>query len=469
MASERANRPGQRVRATAIAGAAAVAAWLGAAGSAAPPPGLSVVYAGAPAANAISDGSPAVPGLLEAVRQAPIFDDKRWPPARQMGKVSGRALSLLSADKIAATLKAEIANPRFGGVVGVDEVTVNDWGGAQATALATALEQLGPDAERVYVYVGPALVSQVGRLDVRKPLDRGNALMLRALRRAGAVLLEMYHGNAGPFSREEFAVYPTRWLARWAPGDPARLHMHFGPDQGVGWKGVFAWARATEAGRTILANGAGVYGLDTAQEGLDWLAAYREFLTDPTAPPPEGDYPVPVGGGLDIRPPRNRNVFITIDRPARAVIRLVPQGQSRGRVIGVLQGPTAGVTVPMPRNVKAGQYDVVVVMVGQGLRDVVTLPVAVGPPVAARRLGLRYVGGVLRVSLGAGNRTVIRVIPVAPTRGPTRAIARLAGPLRDRGVALPPRLTPGRYRAVAIAVGLDGRQGAGIRFTLARR
>jgi hypothetical protein len=162
-------------------------------------------------------------------------------------------------------------------------------------------------------------------------------------------------------------------------------------------------------------------------------------------------------------------VFITIDRPARAVIRLVPQGQTRGRVIGTLQGPTSGVTIAMPRNVKPGQYDVVVVMLGQGLRDVVSIPATVGPPAPSRRLALRYVGGVLRVSLGAGNRTVIRVIPVAPTPGPTRAIAKLKGPLRERGVALPSRLAAGRYRAVAIAVGLDGRQGAGIRFTLARR
>ena len=75
----------------------------------------------------------------------------------------------------------------------------------------------------------------------------------------------------------------------------------------------------------------------------------------------------------------------------------------------------------------------------------------------------------LRVTLGAGNTTVIRVIPVASTTGPTRAIARLTGPIRDRGVRLPSRLAPGRYRAVAISSGLDGRQGAGIRFTLAAR
>jgi hypothetical protein len=148
---------------------------------------------------------------------------------------------------------------------------------------------------------------------------------------------------------------------------------------------------------------------------------------------------------------------------------MVPQGQTRGRVIGVLNGPTTGVTVAIPRNVKAGKYDVVVVMQGEGLRDVVSIPAIVGPPVAALRLRLRYARGVLRVSLGAGNQTVIRVIPVSPTPGPTRAIAKLKGPLRDRGVALPSRLVPGRYRAVAIAVGLDGRQGAGIRFTLARR
>ncbi|MDX6644838.1 MAG: hypothetical protein QOK40_565 [Miltoncostaeaceae bacterium] len=273
MTSDRASGPARGVGGAAIVAATALAAWFGAVGSAAPPPGLSVVYAPAPAANAIYDGSQGLPGLADATRQAPIFDDKRWPPSRQMGKVSGRALSLLSADKIAAVLRAELANPRFGGLVGVDEITVNDWGEAQSRELAAALDLLGPDAERVIVYAGPALVSQVGRVDVRDPLDRGNALLLQALRRAGAVLLEMYHGTAGPFTREEFAIYPTRWLARWAPGDPTRLHVFFGPDQGIGWKGIFAWARATEAGRTILANGAGVYGLQTAKDGLDWLAS----------------------------------------------------------------------------------------------------------------------------------------------------------------------------------------------------
>jgi hypothetical protein len=466
--AERAHWARRGVLAAAIAAAAALAAWLGAAGSAAPPPGLSVIYAPAPAANAIYDGAAGLPGLVDAVRQAPIFDDPRWPVARQMGKLSGRELSVMSADQIVSTITAELARRPAGGLVGIDEITPNNWDEAHAAGFDAALAQLGADAERLVVYVSPALVTQVGRTDLRKPLDARNAHLLAALRRAGAAFLEMYHGNAGPFSQEEFAIHPTRWLARWAPADPGKLHMFFGYEQGVGWQGIFAWARATAAGRTILANGAGVYGLQTAKEGLAWLRAYREFLANPTAPPPQGEYPVPVGGGLELRPPRNRTVFISIDRPARAVIRLIPRGKTTGRVIGVLNGPTPGVTVPMPRNVKAGQYDVVVVMLGQGLRDVVTIPAVVGPPTTANRLRLRYARGVLRVSLGAGNRTVIRVIPVRPTPGPTRAIAALRGPLRDRGVRLPPRLVNGRYRAVAIAVGADGRQGAGLRFTLTR-
>jgi hypothetical protein len=466
--SGRAERSGGAILPAAIACAAALAAWLGAAGSAAPPPGFSVVYAPAPAANAIYDGTAGLPGLTDAVRQAPIFDDPRWPAERQMGKLNGRELSVLSVDQIVQAIRKELAGRPPGGLVAIDEITPNNWDEAHAAGFDAALAQLGPDAERVVVYVSPALVTQVGRTDLRKALDPKNAHLVAALRRAGAALLEMYHGNAGPFTQEEFAIQPTRWLARWAPADPGKLHMFFGYEQGVGWKGIFAWARATPAGRTILANGAGVYGLQTAREGLDWLSAYREFLASPTAPPPQGDYPVPVGGGLELRPPENRTVLITIDRPARAVIRLVPRGGGKARVIGVLNGPTPGVRVQMPRNVKAGLYDVVVVMVGDGLRDVVTIPAVVGRPAATNRLRLRYARGVLRVTLGAGNRTVIRVIPIRPTPGPTRAIVALRGPLRDRGVRVPPRVVDGRYRAVAVSVGADGRQSAGIRFTLKR-
>jgi len=465
---------GARVRRTGpfaatLAGTAALV-FLGVqTGGAQPPAPLSVIYSPAPAANAIHDGSTAVPGLTNAVRQAPIFDDPRWPVASQIGKLSGKQLSTMTTDQMVATIQAELANPRWGGLVGIDEITVNDWDEAHAASLGAALQQLGPDADRVIVYAGPALVTQVGGVDLRQSLDRRLGLLVAALKEAGATLLEMYHGTAGPFTREQFAVMPTRWLARWAPADPTRLHMFFGPDQGIGWTGLFAWARATPAGREILANGAGVYGLQTAQQGLDWLTAYREFLAAPTSPPPTGDYPVPVGGGLELKPPRNRNIEITIDRPARAVMRVVPQGQTQGRVIGVLNGPTPGVTVSLPRDLKAGNYDVVVVMQGQGLRDVVSIPAKVGPPVAAQRLRLRYAGkGVLKVSLGGGNRTVIRIIPVRPTKGPTRAIAKLTGPLRNKGVVLPKKIGPGRYRAVAISSGLDGRQGAGIRFTLKR-
>jgi hypothetical protein len=373
----------------------------------------------------------------------------------------------MSADQIAAAIRAALAGGSAGGLVGIDEITANDWDEARAAGLESALAQLGADAERLVVYVGPALVTQVGGVDLRTPLDARTEHLMAAFRLAGATFLETYHGKSGPFSAQEFAVPPTRWLARWTPGDPGRLHILFGFDQSGGWKGLFALARATEAGRTILANGAGVYGLQSAAQGLDWLGAYREFLANPTAPPPQGDYKVPVGGGLTVRPPKARAVFISIDRPARAVIRLVLHGQTKGRVIGVLHGPTAGVSVAIPRNVKAGRYDIVVVMEGEGLSDNLSIPAVVGPPTAPLRL--RFARGVLRVSLAGGNQMVIRVIPVRPTLGPARAIAKLSGPLRNRTVKLPAILVAGRYRGVAVSGGLDGRQTAGIGFRLARR
>ena len=153
------------------------------------------------------------------------------------------------------------------------------------------------------LYLSPGIVSQIGRVDLRRPLDARLVALLGAMRGAGAVELEMYHGDRSPFTAYEFAVYSTRLLARWAPGDPGALHLLLGPSGSVGQGEVWRRARATPAGRALLANGAGAYGLPNAAEGLDWLRADRAFLADPADPPPGGDFPVPVGGGLTVTPP----------------------------------------------------------------------------------------------------------------------------------------------------------------------
>ena len=83
------------------------------------------------------------------------------------------------------------------------------------------------------LYVSPGLVGAIGISDPRKPLAPRLAAILAALQAAGVVELEVYHTGGVPFTEEEFATYPVRWLARWAPADPGALHMLFGPDHGM--------------------------------------------------------------------------------------------------------------------------------------------------------------------------------------------------------------------------------------------
>jgi hypothetical protein len=336
-------------------------------------PGLHVIYGSSEAARAIHDGTPDLPGLAAALRQAPVRDDVRWPPARRIGKVGGRALSRLGPAPMAHLLQAGWADPRVGGLVGVDELTARDWTPERSRALRVALGRLGPDARRVVLYVSPGLVSQIGRVDLRLRLSAPLAELLATLREAGAVQLETYHGDGEPFSRSEFAEYATRWLARWAPADPGKLHLLLGRADRIGQEQLWSRARSTPAGRTILANGAGSYGLRSAAEGRDWLQAYRLFAAQPTAPPPEGDADVPVGGGLSVSlSPGRESITVTLSRRARAVVRLVPLAGMRRRVIAKLHGPTppAGLTTPLPDDLRPGRYRIITVALGDGLRDV---------------------------------------------------------------------------------------------------
>jgi uncharacterized protein YkwD len=344
-------------------------------------PGLSVVYAERDAAAAVYDGRPGLAGLTDAFRQAPVASDPRWPADWQAAKVSGRELSRLGARAMAATLRRAWENPAVGDLVGVDELVARDWPAGRARALRRALGLLGPDARRVVLYVGPALVGQVGRADPRQPLEPRLEAVLDALRAAGAVQLEMYQGGGIPWSRAQFAAYTTRWLERFAPGDPGKLHLLFGPARdGADHAELWARARATPAGRTLLANGAGVYGVDGATEGLDWLRGYRAFLADPSAPPPGGDVAVPTGGGLGLAAAGMRTVTVRLSRPARAVVSLRPAGSRRVRVIAKVRGPIAPRVLHLPPDVGPGRYRLRVVAEGDGLKDAVEIPFRVRAP-----------------------------------------------------------------------------------------
>jgi subtilisin family serine protease len=341
-------------------------------------PGLLLVYMRAEPAAAIRAGAPGLPGLHQVRRQIPIGDEAQWPPDRRIAKLGGTALAGMSAVEMAAALRGAWSEPKVGGLVAVDEITIADWDEARSAALLQALTALGPDARRVILYVSPGLVGAIGISDPRRALTPRLAALLAALKAAGVVQLEVYHEGGVPFTTEEFATYPVRWLARWAPADPGALHMLFGPDHGVGQARLWSWARASLAGRTILANGAGAFGLRTAAQGLDWLAAHRDFTANPTASPQGGDVVISSGGGLSVSPPSGRTLAVTLARQARAVVSLVPLPAGAPRAVAKIDGPVAGHVVRLPRNVRPGRYRIQVVALGQKLRDEAQLPLTVG-------------------------------------------------------------------------------------------
>lgn len=357
-------------------------------------PGLHVIYTSAGAARAIHDGSVDQPGLTQTHRQAPIREDMRWPTERRIGKVSGRSLARMQPSAMVRTFRAAWEAPGVGDLVGVDEITASDWTPEASRDLRTALDTLGTDANRVMLYISPGLVGQIGRVDLRRRLPARLAEIFVAIGGAGAIHLEMYHGDGTSFTRSEFAEYATRWLARWAPADPGKLHLLLGRAVGVGQAELWSRARSSPAGRTLLANGAGVYGLREAAEGADWLVAYRVFAAQPAVPPPEGDTPVAVGGGLVVVPGRGRSLTVLLSRRARAVVRLIPLSTGRGRVVAKVNGPTspAGLVIRLPTDLRPGRYRIVTVALGDGLRDVSNVPFRVGgtaPRVASQHADAR--------------------------------------------------------------------------------
>jgi hypothetical protein len=353
---------------------AVVAAALGLAAPAAATSGFTLVYAQRDAARAIADGAQGVPGVSGTWRQGPVFDDPRWPAGRQVAKVSGAALAAQDADGMAQTLRQSLAGS---GRTAVEELGSGVWGVEQLARLRQALQDLGPDAARVVVYVGPGLVGQVSRVDLRRSPGPRPTALLDALRAAGDVEISLYHGGGVPFTRSEAAAAATRWLARWAPGDPSALHLLLGPDRGVGPGEVWARARSTPAGRQLLANGPGVWGLATRPEGVAWLQGYRAFLADPTAPPADGDAVVPAGGGLTLAR-TGRQVVVGLARAGRVVVRLEPLTGGRPRALAKLVGPIAPSLLRLPRDVRPGRYRVVAVALGDGLRDEARLAVTLG-------------------------------------------------------------------------------------------
>jgi hypothetical protein len=172
-----------------------------------------------------------------------------------------------------------------------------------------------------------------------------------------------------PFPAREMAMHPTRWAARW-PAGRGELRVMLGPDAGVGQPEVWARLRATVAGRALLANGAGAYGLTTPAAARAWVAQYRAFRAAPNVSVTGGDYPVPMPGGLSLSPAGANRVKVRIDRPGRAVVTMKRVGGGKLRAIRKLAGPTGrAVVVRLPTDTRPGRYRVQAVLIGDGLRD----------------------------------------------------------------------------------------------------
>ena len=158
-----------------------------------------------------------------------------------------------------------------------------------------------------------------------------------------------------------------------------------------------------------------------------------------------------------------------LPRPGRAVLRVIPAGGGGGRVVAKVTAPPGVGRVrppaarPPARALPADH---------RGARPGHARPENVGFTVGGdwasaglpRSLALEYRRGSLRLSVGSGYRAVVRLVP---PRGGDRVIAKVRGAVRRTRIALPADLVPGAYRAVAVAVGPSGRQGAGARFQVA--
>ncbi|MBI2684264.1 MAG: hypothetical protein HYX33_02555 [Actinobacteria bacterium] len=415
-----------------------------------------VVYARVPAATVLQ---PALPGAL---LQGPNVVNARWPLARQVAKVRGRELALLGSSEMLAALREAIDRPGYSGFAGIDELAGDIWTLERTAALDAAIQALGPNARRIIVYVAPALVGAVGRADPRRPLEPRFEALVAVMRRAGITFLETYRGDLTPLTPAEAATNPTRWIARWGGGDPGRLRLLMGPAVGTSQSEVWRRFRSTPAGRTLLANGPGAYGIRDVREADDWIAEYRAFLAAPTASPAGGDATVPVGGGLTIALGSPGSLVVTLTRPARAALQLIPAGAATGRVIATFQGPIAPTTVRVPADTRPGTYRAFVVAMGDGLRDEASVTVRVAAtvriagtelparlPVSTSRIGIRRGAGrrmVVRIA-GRGRATVLVVSQNA--RGP-RNVTTVTGPTRATAVSLPGDLARGRHTAVAV-------------------
>ncbi len=331
-----------------------------------------VVYAPVPVAAELGS-------LRGALIQGPAARSANWPISRQMTKVKAVDLRGRSARTMTITLRRAIRARPGAGFVGVDELS-SSWSAKSAANLGVALKALGPERERVVLYAAASTVGGVGRVDPRRPLSRRNAALVRAASHAGALYLETYYGSREPIGATELATWLTRWRARW-PGPDSRLRLILGPSaSGVSQGQIWIRARRSRAGRALLRNGAGIYGLRDTGQAREWLSGLRAFQRAPFDSPPGGEARIAVGGGLKLRRHPRGGFVVSLSRHARVVIQLLRVGAADGRVFRKLQGPFPATRVSLPRDTRPGRYVARAIAIGDGLRDEARVRISVGRP-----------------------------------------------------------------------------------------
>jgi hypothetical protein len=403
-----------------------------------------IVYSPMAGATAIHDTLGAT-----TLRQAPVLPNRRWSTGRLIAKLSGKELSGLSTNRIKARMRAAWRDRNTGSRVAIDEISPSHWSLAAAKRLRAAMIGLGSDRRRITFYAAPAMVEQVGRRDPRRALPTKHAVLIDAMSRGRSTYLLTYRGNLQPFPAREMATHPTRWLPRWPKGRGS-LHLMLGPDAGIGQSALWNRVRASAAGRRLLANGPGAYGLRSGQAGRDWAAQYGRFLAAPGAPPPGGDYPVPVPGRLALKRAGAQAVQVVATRRGRVVVSIARVPRGKRRAIKKLTAPHAATRITIPRDTRPGRYRVTAVLQGDGLKDRKAVIVRVVRP----KVRLRYAKGVFTLTVPRGARAVLTLLP---PNGKRRAIGKVSGPATKR-IRLPKGLPAGRYTAMASTSGAGGQR-----------
>jgi hypothetical protein len=227
----------------------------------------------------------------------------RDPKVRQTYKwvsVRGKRIKVASHNDVVATRHGYRIVRR----AQVPPVPESDHPGVRLSEAMTILAGAGHPAggsyaDRVHVYVAPAMVTSIGEgRGEHFTLDKAGSKSVRpawrgvmpALARAGGVWLEMYHGHGGAVKAKVWRNAPTRfgrYLARHGGAGLAQLHFLITGTTsapagaracGSPMSCQFEMARSTEAGRTVLANGPGAYRVG-AQAG-EWLAEYNRTFAD---------------------------------------------------------------------------------------------------------------------------------------------------------------------------------------------